>query len=269
MIRRRIINKTSARAWAAAVPRAAFTPRLALAATVSVAAFAALAPTNSVRAETSTPASTEFAMRTKIAAAWSDATAVWNQLLGERTYDSDIPQINFVKAIRPSHCYGLYVGTGPVYCSGNNTVFVSTEEMNRLSQRLGSSADAGMAFLVAHELGHHVQKITGRFRTLQAMARANPEHVRQLSMRFELEADCLAGVWAGNSPAFAKVETIRAGIFGTLDAIGDDKVRASEGKVADPDTFTHGSSEQRRKWYNVGLEQRTMAACSVLEAPNF
>ncbi len=269
MIRRQITNKALAREWAISVPGARITLRLALVVTLSAAAFAALAQTNAVRAETSTPASTEYAMRTKIAAAWSDATAVWNQLLGERTYDSDIPQINFVKAIRPSHCYGLYVGTGPVYCSGNNTVFVSTEEMTRLSQRLGSAADAGMAFLVAHELGHHVQKITGRFRTLQAMARANPEHIRQLSRRFELEADCLAGVWAGNSPAFAKLETVRTGIVGTLDAIGDDKVRASEGKPIDPETFTHGTSEQRRKWYNVGLEQRTIAACSVLEAPDF
>lgn len=230
---------------------------------VAVCSAAASAP----RAETSLSQPTEFAMRAAIAAAWSDATATWNDILGSRAYDSDIPQINFVKAIRPSHCYGLYVGTGPVYCSGNNTVFVSTEEMQRLAERLGTTAEAGMAFLVAHELGHHVQKITGRFRALQSMAREQPNNIRQLSIRFELEADCLAGVWAGNSPVFARTDAVKSGILGTLDAIGDDKVRASEGKAADPATFTHGTSEQRLKWYTIGLQRREIAACSVLEAP--
>lgn len=211
----------------------------------------------------------EGQMRTAIADAWRDATTTWNGLLGARAYDSDIPQINFVKAVRPSHCYGLYVGSGPVYCSGNNTVFVSLEEMQRLSLRLGPTAGSGLAFLVAHELGHHVQKILGRFRVLQALVRENPKLQRELSVRFELEADCLAGVWAGNSPVFAQSETERSNIIGTLGAIGDDQMRASEGPMLDPTTFTHGTSEQRLKWYRAGLESRSISTCSVLEAANY
>ncbi len=211
----------------------------------------------------------EAQMRTAIADAWHDATTTWNDLLGARAYDSDIPQINFVKVVRPSHCYGLYVGSGPVYCSGNNTVFVSLEEMQRLSLRLGPTAGAGLAFLVAHELGHHVQKILGRFRVLQALVRENPRLQRELSVRFELEADCLAGVWAGNSPVFARSETERSNIISTLGAIGDDQMRASEGPMLDPTTFTHGTSEQRLKWYRAGFESRSMSTCSVLEAATY
>lgn len=212
----------------------------------------------------------EMRMRTLIANAWHDATTTWNEILGTRLYESDLPQINFVAAVRPSHCYGLYVGTGPVYCSGNNTVFVSLAEMDRLSSRLGSAADEGYAFLVAHELGHHVQKILGRFRVLSALMRESPQLQRELVIRFELEADCLAGVWAGNSPAYAKDESVRAGILGALDAIGDDKARSSgTGQLIDPAQFTHGTSEQRTRWYLIGYQNRQIDACNVLEAAEY
>ena len=212
----------------------------------------------------------EMHMRTLIANAWHDATKTWNDILGTRLYESDLPQINFVAAVRPSHCYGLYVGTGPVYCSGNNTVFVSLAEMDRLSTRLGSAADEGYAFLVAHELGHHVQKIIGRFRVLSALMRESPHLQRELVIRFELEADCLAGVWAGNSPSYARDESVRAGILGALDAIGDDKARVSGSeRLIDPTQFTHGTSEQRTRWYLIGYQNREIEACNVLEAAEY
>ena len=158
-----------------------------------------------------------------ISDAWADATETWTALLGARIYQSDAPQINFVPAVRASHCYGLYISAGPVYCSGNTTVFVSVASMEDLEKRIPGIGDAGLAFLVAHELGHHVQKITGRFRTLNALVRANPYLMREYALRFELEADCLAGVWASKSPKFAATENARADMLASLDAIGDDQ----------------------------------------------
>lgn len=122
-----------------------------------------------------------------IADAWADATETWSTLLGA-LYQMEIPQINFVTAVRPSHCYGLYISAGPVYCSGNTTVFVSVTSMQDLEKKIPGVGDAGLAFLVAHELGHHVQKITGRFRVFAMLSRANPRHSRELALRFELEA---------------------------------------------------------------------------------
>lgn len=245
---------------------------VALSGAMSITSYGAMAQITPGLAQHADPdtLAREMHMRTLIANAWHDATKTWNEILGTRLYESDLPQINFVAAVRPSHCYGLYVGTGPVYCSGNNTVFVSLAEMDRLSTRLGSAADEGYAFLVAHELGHHVQKIIGRFRVLSALMRESPHLQRELVIRFELEADCLAGVWAGNSPGYAKDEGVRAGILGALDAIGDDKARVSgSGQLIDPAQFTHGTSEQRTRWYLTGYQNREIDACNVLEAAEY
>lgn len=215
------------------------------------------------------PPPSREAMQSEIRRAWEDAAGTWERILGPRVYASEIPQINFVEAVRPSHCYGLYVNAGPVYCSGNNTVFVSIDEMERLSVRFSGADPAGLAFLVAHELGHHVQKILGRFRLFSKLANAQPSRVTELTLRFELEADCLAGVWAGNSSAFAANASVRRNMFAVIDAIGDDKVVSPSGRAPDPATFTHGASAQRQKWYRTGLDAGDAAACNVLEAATF
>lgn len=201
--------------------------------------------------------------------AWADATATWSNLLGERIFQSDVPQLNFVPAVRASHCYGLYISAGPVYCSGNTTVFVSVTNMEDLARRLPGVGDAGLAFLVAHELGHHVQKINGRFRTLAALVRATPYHQRELALRFELEADCLAGVWASKSPKFAASEGARAAMIASLDAIGDDRIQTATGGKVDPSAYTHGTSAQRVRWFKEGLDRGNAEACDVLSANMF
>jgi uncharacterized protein len=217
-------------------------------------------------AEEATPQPSPSRIQAMIAEAWTDATETWAKVLGERAYRADIPQINFVPAVRASHCYGLYIGAGPVYCSGNTTVFVSIAAMEDLARKIPAVGDAGLAFLVAHELGHHIQKVTGRFRTLNAMVRNNPNDFRKLTLRFELEADCLAGVWASNSPKFAASAATRAALLTALDAIGDDRIIGSNGAVADPNTFTHGTSAQRIKWFQHGLSANKAEACDVLGA---
>ena len=109
-----------------------------------------------------------------ISDAWIDATQTWKDLLGASVYRDNAPQINFVPAVRASHCYGLYISPGPVYCSGNTTVFVSVASMEELGKKVPAVGDAGLAFLVAHELGHHVQKVTGRFGVFGTLARLKP-----------------------------------------------------------------------------------------------
>ena len=128
----------------------------------------------------------EAEIQAMISTAWDDATATWQSLLGEAFYRADAPKINFVSAVKAAHCYGLYIGTGPVYCSGNATVFVSIASMNELDQKFPDVGDAGLAFLVAHELGHHVQNKLGRFRILNQMARTNISRQREFALRFRV-----------------------------------------------------------------------------------
>ncbi|HPG89827.1 MAG TPA: neutral zinc metallopeptidase [Hyphomicrobium sp.] len=211
----------------------------------------------------------EMQIQAMITAAWDDATATWQRILGGDLYRATAPKINFVSSVRASHCYGLYIGAGPVYCSGNATIFVSVASMNDLDKRFPGVGNAGLAFLVAHEIGHHVQSMMGRFRVINEMARQNMNRQRELALRFELEADCLAGVWAHNSPNFAATEAVRAGIAASVDAIGDDKILAASGAIVEPANFTHGSSQQRVHWFRRGLERGAIDACNVLQADTF
>lgn len=208
-------------------------------------------------------------LRSMLDEAWQDATATWHRVLGRRRFETDPPNIHFVPNIRPSHCYGLYVGTGPVYCSGNNTVFVSLAAMHKLALRIGRDDHKGLAILVAHELGHHVQKVTGRFRVLSAMVQAEPRMVRDLSVKFELEADCLAGVWAKQSGGFGARVDVLSEMRQSLAAIGDDRIQLAERGSVNPGDFTHGTSEQRTRWFNAGYRTGQLATCALLESDDF
>lgn len=207
-------------------------------------------------------------MQEMLSSVWSDAIRVWSDILGE-AFERDRPQINFVPEVVAAHCYGLYISAGPVYCFGNSTVFVSLPEMTRLQSRISGLGDAGLAFLVAHELGHHVQKMTGRFRAFSGLVRATPVLQRELSLRFELEADCLAGVWANHSSMFSSSSGNSAEMLASLDAIGDDKVQVAAKTSIDPADYTHGSASQRTRWFTVGLTAGQIEACSVLDAETY
>lgn len=206
-------------------------------------------------------------MRALINNIWADVSRSWRTMAaGGLSEDSAPPHVNIVPKVSAAHCYGLYVGAGPVYCSGNGTVFVSLDEMTRLGDRFGAMADAGIAFLIAHEFGHHVQFVNGRFDLLARMVREEPERRRELSVRFELEADCLAGMWAVQSPTFAAGETTRTEMLTSLNLVGDDKVQLAAFGTADPTTFWHGTSDQRTRWFLAGQHAANLEGCDVLSA---
>lgn len=208
-------------------------------------------------------------IQTMIDAAWDDATRTWERLLGARLYGSNLPKLNFVPRVSAAHCYGLYINPGPVYCSGNATVFLSVAAMEDIQRRYPDVGDAGLAFLVAHELGHHIQKVTGRFALLGAMMRQDPRNARRFTLQFELEADCLAGVWAANSPRFAAGADERRAMTASLQAIGDDRILALASGAIDPARLTHGTSAQRTAWFERGLRYGNVSSCDVLGVDRF
>lgn len=206
-------------------------------------------------------------LRAAIGEAWADTTHVWAELLGQDAIDAYTPQIAFVPKLQATHCYGLYVSPGPVYCSANNTVFVSLEEMQRLEIRLPGFGEGGLALLVAHEFGHHIQKLTGRFRLLSNMIRTKPGEERDLVRRFELEADCLAGLWAGHSRSALAAPAQRQSLLQAAESIGDD--RTATGAATDPANFTHGTAAQRKHWLEAGMRADAPDVCDVLGAAEY
>jgi len=218
-------------------------------------------PSSPAAADAGSPAYARI--RAALESTWTEATDIWASLVGRDLYDSDTPMIDFVPVVKAAHCYGLYIGAGPVYCSGNNTIFVSLAEMQRLETKIPGFSDDGLGLLVAHELGHHIQKITGRFRLLSILMRQSPGSERDLVRRFELEADCLAGMWAARSHLEAGH---REALLAAAEVIGDDRVYVAGETASDPAMFTHGSAVQRRHWFEAGLNASAIEQCHVLDA---
>lgn len=167
-----------------------------------------------------------------------------------------------------SGCGAAESAMGPFYCPADRKVYLDQSFFDELSRRFGAPGDFAAAYVIAHEVGHHVQTLLGISDQVQkAQARASKTQGNAIQVRMELQADCLAGVWAkanaGKLEPGDVEEAMRA-----ASAIGDDTLqRAAQGVVV-PESFTHGSSAQRTKWFMRGLTEGTIAACDTFAAPD-
>jgi predicted metalloprotease len=158
---------------------------------------------------------------------------------------------------------------GPFYCPGDRKVYLDLAFFDTLSRRMGAPGDFAQAYVVAHEVGHHVQNLLGTSARVDGLrGRVSPQQMNALSVRVELQADCLAGVWAHHSQA-GKGWLEQGDVEAAMNAagrIGDDALqRQSQGTVR-PETFTHGTSAQRMRWFQRGLQQGKVAGCDTFEA---
>ena len=158
---------------------------------------------------------------------------------------------------------------GPFYCPADQKVYIDLGFFDTLSQRLGAPGDFAQAYVVAHEVGHHVQRQLGITEKVDGMrGRVSEEQMNALSVRLELQADCLAGVWAHHSQkakAWLEPGDVEEGL-NAASRIGDDTLqRQSQGTVV-PESFTHGSSAQRVNWFKKGLSSGSMSQCNTFEA---
>ncbi len=156
---------------------------------------------------------------------------------------------------------------GPFYCPPDQKVYLDTAFFEEMRRRLGGGGDFAYAYVVAHEVGHHVQNLLGILPRVQQMRqRVSEAESNALSVRVELQADCFAGVWGHHIQQMGRLEQgdIEEAMR-TASAIGDDKLqRASQGVVV-PDSFTHGSAEQRQRWFMTGFRSGSMRACDTFQ----
>ena len=160
---------------------------------------------------------------------------------------------------------------GPFYCPGDSKVYIDLAFFDTLRSRMGAPGDFAQAYVIAHEVGHHVQNQLGITGKVDAMrGRVSPAQMNALSVRVELQADCFAGVWAHHSQK-GKGWLDRSDIDEALNAaaqIGDDTLqRRSQGTVV-PESFTHGTSAQRQTWFRRGLQTGSVAQCNTFDARN-
>jgi predicted metalloprotease len=159
--------------------------------------------------------------------------------------------------------------TGPFYCPADQKVYLDLSFFRELEQRFGAPGDFAQAYVVAHEVGHHVQTLLGiSDQVSQMRARSDPATANRLSVMMELQADCFAGVWARHTQERERVleeGDIEEGLA-AASAVGDDRIQEATRGYVVPDAFTHGSSEQRVRWFRQGLQTGDVNACDTFNA---
>jgi uncharacterized protein len=161
-------------------------------------------------------------------------------------------------------CGSGSAATGPFYCPTDERVYIDLGFYNELERRFGAKGDFAQAYVIAHEIGHHVQKIQGTSDRVHAATRSERVGAEGLSTRLELQADCYAGVWAHSTN---NRNLLEAGdideALGAASAIGDDRIQRQSAGAVHPETWTHGSSAQRARWFRRGFESGSMSACNT------
>jgi predicted metalloprotease len=195
-----------------------------------------------------------------------DVQNTWAQLLPQAGGQYRHAKLVLFRDVTDSGCGTAQSATGPFYCPEDEKVYIDLGFFDELSRRFRAPGEFGQAYVIAHEIGHHVQKLSGIEQRISRLQRADPSQRNALSVQLELQADCFAGVW-GHSTGERKLideSDISAGINAAA-AVGDDRLqRMAQGRVS-PESFTHGSSAQRVSAFRTGLESGRLSACRGAE----
>lgn len=211
----------------------------------------------------------EAQIRERIEVVLADTEDTWNAIFasGGRTYEE--PRLVLFSGAVESACGFADAAVGPFYCPGDRRVYIDLSFYADLQNRFGAPGDFAQAYVIAHEVGHHVQTLLGiSERTHAARSRLSQAEANALSVRQELQADCFAGIWAHNadrSRQLLEAGDIEEGL-NAASAIGDDRLQKQARGYVSPDSFTHGSSEQRVRWFKRGIETGSMSACDTFSA---
>ena len=193
-----------------------------------------------------------------------DTQKTWMQILSQQGVPYRHAKLVLFRDRIDSACGLAHSASGPFYCPGDEKVYIDLGFYDELRQRFGAPGEFAQAYVLAHELGHHVQRLIGVEEKVHAAQEQNPRAANQLSERLELQADCFAGVW-GHSTDQRKLldpNEVREGLNAAA-AVGDDRLQRMAGRSVNPDSFTHGSSQQRMDWFQKGFSSGDMKACNT------
>lgn len=199
----------------------------------------------------------------------ADTEAVWEAEFARRGARYRPPTLVLFEGAVQSACGGAISAVGPFYCPGDERVYLDLGFFRTLETRLGARGDFAKAYVIAHEVGHHVQNLIGVMaETQRVRMTATEAEANAISVRVELQADCFSGLWARQVDAMFGV--LEAGdieeALATAAAIGDDTLQARAGRAVVPDSFTHGTAEQRQRWFHRGYRTGRMEECDTFSA---
>ncbi|NNC97349.1 MAG: zinc metallopeptidase [Gammaproteobacteria bacterium] len=195
----------------------------------------------------------------------ADTEDTWNAVFQKAGYRYQAPKLVLYTDMTPTACGTGQAASGPFYCPGDQKAYLDLSFLNEL-RRMGAQGDFAVAYVLSHEVGHHIQTITGTAaKVRQYQARASKEQANAMQVKMELQADCYAGIWANHTQQ-------RTGMLeeGDLEealnaaaAVGDDTIMKKAGRVPRKEQFTHGTSQQRMEWFARGMQSGEIGACDT------
>jgi predicted metalloprotease len=193
-----------------------------------------------------------------------DAQKTCKQILSQQGISYRHAKLALFRDSIRSACGLAQSASGPFYCPEDEKVYIDLGFYDELKQRFGAPGEFAQAYVLAHELGHHVQKLIGVEQKVHAAQESNPRAANQLSERLELQADCFAGVWGHSTDQRKLLDPgeVREGLTAAA-AVGDDRLQRMAGRTVNPETFTHGSSQQRMDWFQKGFSSGDMKDCNT------
>lgn len=199
-----------------------------------------------------------------IGAALDSTQALWARLLPTMGAEYRDAKLVLFRDRTTSACGAAQSATGPFYCPGDEKVYIDLGFYQELATRFGAPGDFAEVYVLAHEIGHHVQKLLGTEEAMRRAQQQRPDQANALSVKLELQADCYAGVWAHTAAQQGRLERgdVEEGL-GAASAVGDDRIQRMGGGSVNQESWTHGSSEQRMTWFKRGLESGDPRRCDT------
>jgi predicted metalloprotease len=194
----------------------------------------------------------------------SDIQDFWAETFSQSGRDYPITKLVLFTGSTSSGCGPASAATGPFYCPADRKVYLDLEFFDELKSRFGAPGDFAMAYVIAHEFGHHVQTATGVSQAVQDTVSQDGTRSNELSVKQELQADCLAGVWAHSAISELEAGDVEEALTAAA-AVGDDRIQQGTSGRIDPESWTHGSSQQRQAWFTAGYRSGNVADCDTFK----
>jgi len=194
--------------------------------------------------------------------ALSSLNKTWQPLFKAANIQFARPKLVFYSQAGSSGCGAAQSAMGPFYCPEDQGIYLDTDFFAQMDRELGATGQFARDYVIAHEYGHHIQKLLGMSDQVRSLQSQNPRQANQLSVRLELQADCYAGVWAAKNKDRLEPGDMESGL-NAAHQIGDDTLMKNAGRRPSPEAFTHGTSAQRMEWLRKGLETGNEDACDT------
>ena len=255
----------SASATASAQPTASATPSVSDGDAGKLPSF----PSATASPSRPAPADGATAEQRFVASVFTDAQDEWQKIFAQAGQQYTKARLVLFSSAVQTGCGTESAQVGPFYCPADGTVYLDLAFFREMEKKYGVKGDFSQAFVVAHELGHHIQNLTGVSRQVSQLSQQYPAQANQLSIRAELQADCYAGVWAHSTYTRGLLEPGDLGeALQAASTVGDDFLQKQATGSVQPEQWTHGSSAQRQKWLKIGYDKGEPTACDTFSVKN-